>query len=312
MASNLLRLGNNCNEKCLFCTVANDNEKELTTNEAKKAIETIAKQGKTISFTGGEPTTRADLTELVEFSKKAGLEKIELQSNAVLLDKERVQKLKKAGLNHAFIALHSHKKETSEMLVGKKETFVKTVSGIKNLLGAGIPTTISHVITSLNYKHLQEFSEFALEKFPDINSIYFGLARLNGRCEENKWLVPKLSEIEPFLEKSVEFCQKKKIFFEIEGIPLCHTIGFEENNVESRRLFEKPVTYIGSQETKENIHKLGIQRTKAKGSQCSLCYLDKLCCGIWKEYKELYGTLELFPQYTDAKQIRKRIRRHVQ
>ncbi len=312
MASNLLRLGNSCNEKCLFCTIANDNEKELTTSEAKKAIETIAKQGKTISFTGGEPTTRQDLAELIEFAKKTGLEKIELQSNAVLLDKKYVQKLKKAGLNHAFIALHSHQKETSERLVGKKDTFDKTVSGIKNLLDAGIPTTISQVITSLNYKQLREFSDFAMENFPGINSIYFGLARPNGRCAENTLLVPKLSEIGPELEKAVEFCKSKKLFFEIEGIPLCHTIGFEENNVESRRLAEAPVIYIGSQETKENIHLQGIQRTKAKGTQCSLCYLDKLCCGIWKEYGELHGTLELFPQYTDAKQIREKIERHVQ
>ena len=312
MASNLLRLGNKCNEKCLFCTVAKDNEKELATEEAKNAIRAIAKQGRAISFTGGEPTIRPDLPELIECAKNAGFEKIELQSNAVLLGKKTVQNLKKAGLNHAFIALHSHKKEISEKLTGVKDSFEKTVSGIKNLLDAGIPTTVSHVITTMNHKELAEFAGFVEKNFQGINSIYFGLARPNGRCAENAWLAPRLSDIEPFLEKAAEYCRRKKIFFEIEGFPLCHTIGFEENNVESRRLLEEPVVYIGSIETKENIHKKGIQRTKAKGRQCGLCWLGKLCCGVWKEYAELHGCLELFPQYADAKEIEARIRRHAQ
>ncbi len=44
MASNLLRMGNACNERCLFCTIAADNERELSTEEAKKAISAIAKK----------------------------------------------------------------------------------------------------------------------------------------------------------------------------------------------------------------------------------------------------------------------------
>lgn len=312
MASNLLRLGNNCNEKCLFCTIANDNEKELTTDKAKKAIETIALNGKAISFTGGEPTLRKDFAELVGFAKKEGIKKIELQSNAVLLDRKRVKKLKEAGLNHAFIALHSHRKDISERLTGLEGSFEKTVCGIKNLLAAEIPTTISHVITTLNYKELCEFCKFAEKEFKGINSIYFGLARPNGRCAENKELVPRLCEIEPFLEEAAEYCKSKNMFFEMEGVPLCYITGFEENNVESRRMIEEPVLYIGSIEKKEKIHQKGIERTKIKGKQCILCYLNKLCCGVWKEYAELYGCLELFPQYTDAKKIEKRIRRQIQ
>ncbi len=312
MVSNLLRLGNKCNEACIFCTVANDNEKELSSEEAKKAIRQIARHSKTISFTGGEPTTRSDLAELVECAKRAGIKKIELQSNALLLDKKTVLRLRKAGLSHAFIALHSHKRETSEALVGRKNSFGKTVSGIKNLLSAGIPTTISHVINSLNYTQLTGFSKFVEANFPGINSIYFGLVRPNGRCAENAWLSVRLTELQPCLARALEYCNSKKIFFEIEGIPLCHTIGFEENNVESRRLMEEPVVYIGSSGTKQNIHRKYLAAVKAKGRQCSLCYLDRLCCGVWKEYAALHGTFELFPQYTDPKEAEAKIRRHIQ
>jgi len=308
MASNLLRLGNNCNQQCLFCTVANDGEKELSGKEARNAIKKIAAHGKTISFTGGEPTTRKDLAQLLAFAKSSGIETVELQTNALLLGKGQARRLRAAGLDSAFVSLHSHKKSVSERLVGRKGTFLKTTFGIRNLIAAGVATTISHVVTTANCNDLREFVRFVEASFPGVRCVYFGLARPNGRCGANRFLVPTLRGIEPQLESVFEYCREKKIRFEIEGVPLCYTAGFEEHNAESRRMLEGAVVYIGAGGDMQDIHRKGLAFTKAKGAQCTLCNLGRLCPGVWKEYAEIHGTLELFPQYTDAKAIEAKIR----
>ena len=308
MASNLLRLGNSCNQQCLFCTVANDGEKELSGKEARDAIKKIAAHGKAISFTGGEPTTRSDLAQLLAFAKGSGIETVELQTNALLVGKEQARRLRAVGLDSAFVSLHSHKKSVSERLVGRKGTFLKTISGIRNLIAAGVATTISHVVTTANCGGLLEFVRFVEASFPGASGVYFSLARPNGRCGENKFLVPTLRGTEQPLESVFRYCGEKKIRFEIEGAPLCYTIGFEEHNIESRRMLEGAVVYIGAACEMRDIHRKGLAFTKAKGAQCALCNLDRLCAGVWKEYAEIHGTLELFPQYTDAKAIEAKIR----
>jgi hypothetical protein len=58
-----------CNQKCIFCYAAGQEyakTRELSTQEWKKAIDTLRDAGvPMVTFTGGEPTQRTDLVELV-------------------------------------------------------------------------------------------------------------------------------------------------------------------------------------------------------------------------------------------------------
>ncbi|MCD6226336.1 MAG: radical SAM protein, partial [Candidatus Aenigmarchaeota archaeon] len=154
MLSNLIRLGNKCNEKCLFCTVAYDNEKELSHEEVKEKINFIKKNGGTsITFTGGEPTIRNDLPELIKYAKSLGFY-TELQTNGIrLANKELANKIIKSGVNAILFSFHSHKREVFDKLTGLEGSFEKTIEGIKNI-GDRTEIHISHVINSLNYRDL--------------------------------------------------------------------------------------------------------------------------------------------------------------
>lgn len=293
----LLRLGISCNQCCVFCTATDEKEETLSTKNSKEKIDLLVQWGEEeLVFTGGEPTLREDLTELISYAKKRGAKKVELQTNGVLLsDIEKVNTLSDSGLDRALVSVHSHKKEVSDRLTQKEGTHAKTLEGIQNLLETGIEVTLSHVINTLNYKHMVEYVTFFSERF-GINNFYFAMVRPNGRAHENKWVVPKLTEIELCLYEAMDFCRARKIGFSVEGVPLCYMCGYAEKCSETTRMFKKKSPYIGNDSAiLENIHQVLLQKHKTKDEKCYFCEKSKICAGVWKEYAEIHGTGDLVP-----------------
>jgi len=293
----------------VFCTVALDNEKELTNEEVKRRIEFLSREGADIiTFTGGEPTLREDLVELIQFAKKRKFKRIELQTNGVLLsDKKLAQRVVEAGVDEVLVSLHSHKKEISEKLTNAPGTFDKTLNGIKNILEAGGKVCISHVINSLNYKELTEFVKFMRRKFPTL-SFYFGFVRPNGNTKFNRWVVPKISDADFYVYKLFDYCRKNKIPFSVEGLPLCYMQGYEVHSSEVHRIISEPVFYLAGGETKYDVHRFVIENFRKKGEQCEHCFLKDICGGVWMEYAEMYGREELFPVFISKEEIVKSVK----
>lgn len=304
MPITLIRLGNNCNENCVFCTVALDNERELSTEEVKSRLLLLAeRKTPSVAFTGGEPTLREDLPELIKFAKKLGM-RVELQTNGVLLhNKTRAKKILGAGVDMVVVSLHSHKEEISERLTNSPKTYKKTIEGIKNISKLCKNVQISHVINTLNYKDLYDFVIFTRKQFPGVSCIYFGFVRPNGNALKNSWVVPKISDIDLDVYRALDYCKANDIQFNVEGLPLCYMQGFEEYSQESKRLLSEPVFYMGSEVSRPDIHH-HIQNTlKRKNERCGYCSLRDICPGVWKEYADLYGTNELFPVFISKDEL---------
>ncbi|MHA1728874.1 MAG: radical SAM protein, partial [Promethearchaeota archaeon] len=70
-----------CNARCAFCSMwrpeyqnaLKNQGREMTTNEIKKIIDDLDKLNITVlSFTGGEPTLRSDIGELIDYATLKG------------------------------------------------------------------------------------------------------------------------------------------------------------------------------------------------------------------------------------------------
>ena len=126
----------NCNQKCIHCYAAGQEKaetKELSTEEWKKIIDKCRKQCiPQLTFTGGEPTKREDLVELIEYSKWFVTR---LNTNGVLLTKELCNQLYNASLDSIQVTFYSNNPEKHNTLVGAKN-FEQTVQGIKNAIKA--------------------------------------------------------------------------------------------------------------------------------------------------------------------------------
>jgi len=139
-----------CNQKCTFCYAAGQkmsNTKELTTEQWKEVINRLdAAKVPMVTFTGGEPTMRQDIAELVGYAKKMVTR---LNTNGVNLTPELVQKLKKAGLDSVQVTLYSHDENIHNALVGS-EHYADTIQGIRNAVAAGLDISINTPLCKKN------------------------------------------------------------------------------------------------------------------------------------------------------------------
>ncbi len=144
-----------CNQKCTFCYAAGQHKssaRELDTNEWKQIIDKLwAARVPMVTFTGGEPTLREDLCELVGHAKKFVTR---LNTNGVLVTPELAEKLAKAGLDSMQVTLYSYDADVHNTLVGSHH-FEDTVAGIKNALRAGLDVSVNTPLCKKNADYVK-------------------------------------------------------------------------------------------------------------------------------------------------------------
>ena len=139
-----------CNQKCLHCYAAGQplsDTPELTTAQWREILSKLrAANVPQVTFTGGEPTLRADLVELVDAAQWFVTR---LNTNGRLLTPELCRRLYDASLDSVQVTLYSHDPAVHNALVGA-EGFDDTVAGIRNAVAAGLSVSVNTPLCSLN------------------------------------------------------------------------------------------------------------------------------------------------------------------
>ena len=139
-----------CNQKCLHCYAAGQplsDTPELTTAQWREILAKLrAANVPQVTFTGGEPTLRADLVELVDAAQWFVTR---LNTNGRLLTPELCRRLYEASLDSVQVTLYSHDPAIHNALVGA-EGFDDTVAGIRNAVAAGLSVSVNTPLCSLN------------------------------------------------------------------------------------------------------------------------------------------------------------------
>ena len=139
-----------CNQKCLHCYAAGQTlgeTPELTTDQWRELLEKLRRANiPQVTFTGGEPTLRPDLPELVEAAQWFVTR---LNTNGRLLTSMLCQKLYDASLDSVQVTLYSHDKDIHNALVGA-DGFDDTVAGIRAAVAAGLSVSVNTPLCSLN------------------------------------------------------------------------------------------------------------------------------------------------------------------
>lgn len=272
-----IRINMDCNQDCLFCNTDENAENViLDSKEAILKIKEWCREGLNyLIISGKEPTLHPDLEDFIKLAKGLGCKKIEIQTNAVRLsDREYVKKLSDSGLTHAFVSFHSHKKGVYERITQSRK-YGDAASGIRNLIKSGIEVTINVVINELNYRQLPEFVRYVKENFIGCNFMVFSFVAPVCSALDNKWVIPRISLVTPYLKKALDSCIKNGIDARIPsrcGIPACFLKGYEdfldELNESSR--------WANSAD-------------KVKRKECKDCEYNDRCNGLWKEYVNKHG-----------------------
>jgi radical SAM protein with 4Fe4S-binding SPASM domain len=150
-----LALTYRCNDDCAHCYNARSRDfPEMPASDWKRVLNQLWDLGiPHVVFTGGEPTLRDDLPELVAHAQQLG-QICGLNTNARRLsDPAFLQRLVEAGLDHVQITLESHDSEIHDAMVRRKGAWNQTVQGLKNALD-------SRLFVMTNTTLLQDNSPF--------------------------------------------------------------------------------------------------------------------------------------------------------
>ena len=151
-----------CQNNCVHCYAGGPHKtSELNTTQWKKVIDQLYQVGVFIlTFTGGEPTLREDLPELLLYSQEKGLVTGLITNGRSLKDKKYVKTLEEAGLDFVQVTLESHIPEVHDSMTGNKGSWKETITGIKNLIPTSIFTTTNSTLSKYNAEDFLETIDF--------------------------------------------------------------------------------------------------------------------------------------------------------
>lgn len=168
-----IEITDRCPNKCVHCynywrhsAYSSDGGSNMSIDCADSIMEEIEKNNIfCIVITGGEPLLNKQVMyRMLDFTEKSNLITANINTSLIGLTEEDVIKLRTyKKLTGILTSLTSCNPETHDQIVGYKEAFKKTVSGIKLLVKAGIQISINMVVSKLNYEHINETGRLAKE-----------------------------------------------------------------------------------------------------------------------------------------------------
>lgn len=293
-----IRFGYSCNNNCIFCIDKDSRNKypDMTTSQVKLIIKKATGKGaEQITFTGGEPTIRSDIFELVSYAKGLGFSTIMFTTNARMLSyKQFAAKLMDLGVNKYMISLHAHTKELYAKLTQVPDGFDQAVQGIRNVASQNQDICASFVVNRHNYRILPEYARF----LPDI-----GITRLlqmtyvmpcGGDIRLNSRNIPCLTDASPFIKRTIDIRESLGIAeMIVMDVPFCFLHGYEKHINELN--IPHMEIHAANPEHSTDDYNLRRKANKVKPKQCRTCRHDAVCEGVWPEYAEIYGFEELKP-----------------
>jgi len=158
-----------CNMRCTYCMPYNnttwfEQDNLLNFNQIVRIATIFANQGiDKIKITGGEPTIRPNIENLVKsLSNIDGIKSISMTTNGLLL-KGKVNQLKESGLQSVNISLDTFDRKRFAAITGV-DGLDKVLESIDAASSAGIPVKINMVvIRGWNEDEIVRFAEFSRE-----------------------------------------------------------------------------------------------------------------------------------------------------
>lgn len=152
-----------CNYRCNYCLPdgyqCKDKTKPLSITEIKTLITTFAKKGiKKVRITGGEPSLRKDLPEIIRVIKETqGIETVALTTNGYKLQ-ERVESWVEAGLDSLNLSIDSLQPELFKTITGH-DRLAEIMSGLEKALSLNLSSIKVNAVLLKTY-NLNQFDDF--------------------------------------------------------------------------------------------------------------------------------------------------------
>jgi uncharacterized radical SAM superfamily Fe-S cluster-containing enzyme len=155
-----------------------------------------------VQLSGGEPTLRDDLPEIIRMGRRKGFDFFQLNTNGLRLASDRAYTLalKEAGLSCVFLQFDGVTDETHTKLRGRPLLSEK-LRALDSCASAGIPVMLVPVLEpETNLAEIGAIVRLALERLPAVRGVHFQPISYFGRCgtpPERRLTLPRvLRELE--------------------------------------------------------------------------------------------------------------------
>jgi len=206
-----------CQNNCIHCYAGGPHETaELNTSQWKEVIDRLSQIGIFIlTFTGGEPTLREDLPELLQYAQNKGMVTGLITNGRKLKDKEYVKTLEEAGLDFVQVTLESHKPKIHDLMTAAKGSWKETVAGIKNAAQSQIYVTTNTTLSKYNapefLRTIDYIKELNVAAFGCNSLIYSGKA--NAISQEFALTIEALHELLPKIRDKAQQLNLKFLWY---------------------------------------------------------------------------------------------------
>lgn len=181
-------LTNRCNLNCEFC-FANARAcgfvYEPTFDQIVEMLEMLRNEkpcpAPAVQFSGGEPTMRDDLVEIIKKAHELGINQVQMATNGIKLarDKEYVRELKEAGLSTVYLHFDGVTRETNPFIKLSKKAIENCAE-----VGQGV-VLVPTVINGKNDHEVGAIIKFAAENINVVRGINFQPIAFTGAASED-------------------------------------------------------------------------------------------------------------------------------
>lgn len=235
----LIELTQRCNQSCPYCFAdsshtTSDAQEEPTLEEIRGIYAFLLEQSSdrpfNIQLSGGEPTIRDDLPQIIAMGREMGFPYIQLNTNGRKLAEswEYTKVLKKAGLSSAFLQFDGltddvYLKTRGRELLDNKMRAIANCA--KEELGTILVVT---VVPGINDDQVGSIIRFALQHRPYVRGIHFQPVSYFGRfpappADQDRITIPEL--IRAIEEQTEGEINREALVPLSTGHPLCSFHG---------------------------------------------------------------------------------------
>ena len=213
-----LALTYRCNNNCYFCYTGGPQKvAEMDTSSWKQAIDTLWDNGiPQVVFTGGEPTLREDLVQLIDHAKEFVTGLITNGRKLTIL----AQDLKRVDLDYIQVSLESSDAQIHDHMVGVPVAWQETTAGIKAAMTAGLEVITNTTLTKDNIEAFADTIIFGSQLGLKTMACNTLLCSGRGTCSRQSEGVP-IVQLKAALTKAREAADKAGIRLEWYS-PTCY------------------------------------------------------------------------------------------
>ena len=182
----VLEITYRCNMECEVCFADTKKARyEPGLTEIQRMYETAYRNGGdcSIQLSGGEPTVRKDLPEILRMGKRMGFSHIQVNTNGIRIaeDPDYLRELKAAGADLIYLQFDSLRDEVYRKVRGKNMLDIK-LQAVSNCERAGIGVMLVPVLVKgLNDGEVGDLIAYAKKHMPIVKGVHFQPISYFGR-----------------------------------------------------------------------------------------------------------------------------------